>query len=163
MATMQIRAYRDDDLSTLRAIMVAAFDGVSIDQNIERQFGGINGRDWSWRKGRHLDADVQQDQDGIFVGEVNGKIVGFISTWCDKEAGIGHIPNLALAEGHRGHGLGRQLIEHALDHFRRAGMHCVRIETLDQNSIGCHLYTSMGFEEVAHQIHFVKPLKVKRA
>jgi ribosomal protein S18 acetylase RimI-like enzyme len=29
-----------------------------------------------------------------------------------------------------------------------------RIETLVQNGVGNHLYTSIGFREVARQIHF---------
>ena len=34
-----IRPYRDEDLPLLRAMTVEAFQGVSIDQNIEREFG----------------------------------------------------------------------------------------------------------------------------
>ena len=33
-----------------------------------------------------------------------------------------------------------------------------RIETLAHNAVGQHFYPSMGFEEVARQIHYVKPL-----
>jgi hypothetical protein len=33
-----------------------------------------------------------------------------------------------------------------------------RIETLEQNPIGQHLYPSLGFQEFARQIHFIKPL-----
>ena len=76
----------------------------------------------------------------------------------DTTAGIGHIPNLAVRAGHRGRGLGRRLIEHALDHFRRQGMTHARIETLENNDAGHHLYTSMGFEELTRQVHFIKAL-----
>jgi len=33
-----------------------------------------------------------------------------------------------------------------------------KIETLAQNAVGCHLYPSVGFEEVARQVHFVMAL-----
>jgi ribosomal protein S18 acetylase RimI-like enzyme len=59
----------------------------------------------------------------------------------------------------RGQGVGRRLIEHALSHFRAAGMTVAKIETLEQNTIGRHLYPSVGFVEVARQIHYAMPLQ----
>jgi ribosomal protein S18 acetylase RimI-like enzyme len=155
---MLIRPYRPDDLPTLKAITTAAFDGVSIDQGIEREFGHMNGHDWQWRKARHLDDDAARDPAGIFVAEENGAVIGYITTWQDREAGIGHIPNIAIDAAFRGQGLGRKLIEHALAHFRAAGLSHAKIETLVQNDIGNHLYRSLGFREVARQIHFVAAL-----
>jgi len=46
----------------------------------------------------------------------------------------------------------------ALDYLRDQGMECAKIETLAQNPIGSHFYPSVGFEEVARQIHYVKRL-----
>jgi ribosomal protein S18 acetylase RimI-like enzyme len=156
---MQIRAFRPQDLPTLKQITVEAFHGVSIDQGIEREFGLVNGHDWKWRKARHLDDDAVREPAGIFVAEDDGRIVGYITTWCDREAGLGHIPNLALVPDYRGRGLGRRLIEHALDHFRRVGLTHARIETLEQNAVGNHLYPSLGFREVARQVHFCADLR----
>ena len=156
---MLIRPFHPDDLPTLKAITVMAFDGVSIDQGMERLFGTINGHDWQWRKSRHLDDDAARAPDGIFVAELEGRIVGYISTWLDREASIGHIPNLVLMAECRGQGFGRKLIEYALDHFRRCGLTHAKIETLAQNGVGQHLYQSLGFREVARQIHFVADLQ----
>ena len=155
---MQIRPYRPDDLPVLKEIMVEAFDGVSIDQGIEREFGPINGHDWKWRKAQHLDIDAEREPDGILVVEDEGRIIGFISTWQEKEAGIGHIPNISFRPECRGRGLGRKLIEMALDRFRENGLTHAKIETLVQNDIGNHLYESIGFREVARQIHFAADL-----
>lgn len=138
---------------------VEAFDGVSIDQNIERQFGLIHGRDWRHRKGQHVDADAARDPEGIFVAHFpDGRIAGYVSTWCDRAAGVGHIPNLVVAAGLRGQGLGRRLLAHAAAHFRSQGVTHVRIETLDQNPVGNHLYRALGFREVARQVHFCAAL-----
>ena len=156
---MHIRPYRREDLPALKAITVAAFDGVSIDQGIENEFGLVNGHDWRWRKARHLDEDAAREPGGIFVAEHDGQPIGYITTWQDRAAGIGHIPNIAIAAEFRGHGLGRQLIEHALDHFRQSGLSHAKIETLVQNEVGNHLYRSLGFREVARQIHFVADLR----
>jgi ribosomal protein S18 acetylase RimI-like enzyme len=156
----RIRVFRFSDLPWLREMTAEAFDGVSIDQGIELAFGEINGHDWRWRKMRHVDDDVARDAAGVFVAETDdGRIIGFISTWCDPDAGIGHIPNVVVASGHRGHGLGRALIEHALQHFRDCGLTHARIETLVQNAVGQSLYTSIGFREVARQIHMAMDLR----
>ena len=48
--------------------------------------------------------------------------------------------------------------EHALQHFRDCGLTHAKIETLEQNATGQHLYTSLGFREVARQIHYVADL-----
>jgi len=155
---MRIRPFHDTDLSALKEITVEAFDGASIDQMIERRFGLLNGGDWRGRKARNIDADVERDAKGTFVAETDGEVVGYVTTWTDAEAGIGHIPNVAVRAGHRGHGIGRQLIDHALDHFRRMGMTHARIETLESNKVGHHLYTSIGFEEITRQVHFIMAL-----
>lgn len=154
-----IRPFRPGDLDRLREITVEAFNGVSIDQNAEAMFGLIHGRDWRWRKGRHVDDDARRDPAGIFILAEGDEVLGGITTWIDRDAGIGHIPNLALVPEVRGQGWGRRLIEHALDHFRRHGVSCVRIETLDQNEVGQRLYTSLGFREAARQIHYFMPLE----
>jgi ribosomal protein S18 acetylase RimI-like enzyme len=150
----EIRNYLPTDLPELKRITVEAFSGVSIDRRVEEHFGVINGHDWRWRKARHIDDDVARDPTGVFVAQFEGRVVGYITTWTDQEAGLGFIPNLAIDEQLRGQGLGRRLIEHALHHFRHKGVRHVRIETLAHNEIGQHLYPSCGFREVARQIHY---------
>ncbi len=155
----RIRPGRSDELDLLKEMTAEAFDGVSIDQGIEREFGIVSGHDWRWRKMRHLDEDLLHDSRGIFVAAADdGTVLGYVSSWCDREAGIGHIPNLVVAAGHRGRGIGRRLLEHILDHFRAQGLTHAKIETLVQNDVGNALYTSLGFREVARQIHFAMKL-----
>ena len=158
MTDVTFRPFQSSDLPALKSIMVDAFDGVSIDQGIENEFGPVNGRDWKWRKARHLDEDLRRDPDGIIVAERDGTVLGFISTWMDVEAGIGHIPNISLVPESRGQGIGRRLIELAQERFRTAGLTHAKIETLEQNGTGNHLYPSTGFRAVARQVHFVAEL-----
>ena len=152
------RPYRPQDFATIQHLTVESFRGVTLEQNVENALGVLNAHDWKWRKARHVDEDVAANPTGIFVAEADGKVLGYISTRVDREAGRGRIPNLAVAAEARGQGLGRKLIEHALDYFRREGLEYAVIETMAQNAIGHHLYTSCGFQEVARQVHFAQKL-----
>jgi ribosomal protein S18 acetylase RimI-like enzyme len=158
---MHIRPYQSGDLEFLRGLTVDAFQGVSMDQNMEARFGLIHGHDWRWRKARAIDADVAANPSGVFVAEESGQIIGYITTRVDTEAGIGQIPNMAVSAAARNRGLGRRLIEYALDYFRSQGLSHAKIETLDQNAVGQHLYPACGFQEVARQIHFMMDLNAQ--
>lgn len=158
MAQGHIRKYRDGDLPKLREITVLAFEGVSIDHNIERKFGLIAGKDWKFRKARHIDWDVQANPDGVFIYELDGEIVGYITTRLDYETKIGWIPNMAVHPNYQGKGIGKQLMETALNYLREAGMEYAKIETLEQNKVGSAFYPKVGFVEVARQIHYLMKL-----
>lgn len=154
-----IRPGRPVDVETIKALTVAAFDGVSIDQNIERWFGNIGEHDWRWRKARHIDDDFAAPDGMTAVAEyAAGEIVGYITMRIDREARVGTIPNLAVRVDHRGGGIGRMLLEHALEIFRGKNLVVARIETLEQNAVGSHLYPQLGFVEVARQIHYARLL-----
>jgi ribosomal protein S18 acetylase RimI-like enzyme len=156
-----IRPYRDTDRDTVKAITVEAFGGVAIEHAIEQRFGMVADHDWRWRKARHIDADVEASGAVNWVAEdESGAVVGYVTTRIDREAGVGFIVNLAVRADQRGQGVGRQLIEHALDHFRAVGLELARIETLAQNRIGQALYPSCGFVEVARQVHYAQRLRV---
>ena len=149
-----IRPYQAGDLEALRRITIESFDGVSFDQIVESKFGLLNGHDWRWRKARHIEDDVTTHAAGTFVAEADGEILGYITTAIDHAAGKARIPNLAITAQARGQGLGRKLIQHALDYLRREGVAYAMIETMAGNEVGEHLYPSCGFVEIGRQIHF---------
>ena len=153
-----IRPYRPADLEAMKLLTVESFDGVTLEQNVENALGVLHGHDWRWRKARHIDDDVKANPAGVLVAEAEGRVVGYVTTLVDRLAGKGRIPNLAVAAELRGQGLGRRLIEHALDYFRREGLSYAMIETMAQNEIGQHLYPACGFIEVARQVHFARKL-----
>ena len=157
-ARLSIRPYEDRDLDVVKEVTVEAFDGIAIDQIIERREGLLRGGDWRARKVRHIDADVSRETGAVYVGEIDGSVVGYATTWTDEASGVGHIPNVAVRVAFQGMGIGRRLIDHALDGFRAAGMTHAKIETLEANAVGYGLYSSMGFEELARQVHFLKKL-----
>ena len=157
-----IRRYRPDDLERLKQITVICFEGVSIDHNIEKTFGQFADTDWKARKSRHMDEDVAANADGIFVWEEDGKVIGYITTRLFQDSLIGQIPNISVLPGHQGKGIGKALMKAAFDYFEEQGMKVAKIETLDQNDVGQQFYPSVGFKEVARQIHYAMPLKNRK-
>jgi len=154
-----IRTYQSADLEAIKVITLVGFAGVSLDHALEEKLAGeLAGHDWRWRKARHIDDDVAAHAQGIFVAEAEGEVLGYISTALDREAGKGRIPNLAVALDARGQGIGRALIEHALDYFRDENLAYAVIETMDSNPVGQTLYPDSGFQEIARQVHYAQRL-----
>ena len=153
-----IRLVRKGEIARLREITAAVFGGVSLDEAVERRFGRMGGAPWQERKASHIDTDYRIDPRGVLVAEIGGEIVGYVTTSMDLANRVGYIANMAVAAESQGKGVGRRLVEAALDRFRRAGLTGARIATLETNKVGRHLYPAMGFEEVARQIYFYKKL-----
>jgi ribosomal protein S18 acetylase RimI-like enzyme len=155
-----IRPYEGRDRQRLREITAEVFGPAAVDYHIERRFGIVQRRDWRWRKLRHIDDDIRSNAAGIFVyAEPDGTLVGYVSVQLDRDAGIGRIANLAVTGKAQGRGIGRALLDHALEYIAAEQMMLARIETLVGNAVGEHLYAAMGFEEVSRQIYFVKRIR----
>jgi ribosomal protein S18 acetylase RimI-like enzyme len=156
---ISIRPYREPDRAAVVALTIDAFQGVSIDHNLDERLGPLAGRDWRWRKGRDIERDIAMPSTELAIAEdESGAVVGYVTMDFDPETRIGWIHNLSVSADLRGRGLGRQLLQHALERFRAAGMTVAKIETLEQNPIGRRLYPALGFREVARQIHYAMPL-----
>lgn len=156
--SVTIRPYQSSDLAELQRITVEGFEGIAIDESVEKVFGPLGDKDWRWRKAQTVVEDCAANPRGVFVAEEAGNVLGWVSTRVDRDSRKGRIPNLAVDSTARGRGLGRQLIEHALDYMRREGMAFAMIETMTNNPIGQNLYPSCGFVEIARQIHYAVKL-----
>jgi ribosomal protein S18 acetylase RimI-like enzyme len=156
--SVTIRGFSSSDLERLKEITIESFSTVSFDQMVESRFGILGGHDWRWRKAQQIDADVSANPQGVFVAEESGEILGYITTTVDREASKGRIPNMAVVAAARGKGIGRALIQHALDYFKREGLALAVIETMQGNETGKHLYSSCGFDEISRQIQFAVKL-----
>jgi ribosomal protein S18 acetylase RimI-like enzyme len=160
----QLRTYRVEDLPRLQEITGLTFGPVSLDANIERTLGPFGATDWRDRKVAAIAEDCRLQPDGVFVAEDDaGQIVGYVTTRLNRASSVGWIPNLAVDPGRQSQGLGRALLERALEFFQERGMEIARIETLEQNSVGQKLYPRLGFVEVGRQIHYAKRLDSRDA
>jgi len=153
-----IREFRPADSDAIVAITIEVFEQVSIDAMIERAVGA-GGACWQDVKAASVRAELRANPAGCFVAELDGGPVGYVTTIVNRLASRGHVANLAVAAACQGRGIGRCLLERALDYFRSLGLAAAKIETLVRNKAGEHLYTPVGFRELTRQIHFVMDLK----
>jgi ribosomal protein S18 acetylase RimI-like enzyme len=160
---ISIRTYHPADRSRLQEITAQTFGPVSIDRNMEQLLGPFGAGGWQARKLDAIADDCRAQPDGVFVAEAAGTpghVVGYVTTRLNRAASIGWIPNLAVDPAYQGKGLGRALLDHAIEFFRTSGMQVAKIETLEQNAVGQALYASLGFTEVARQIHYAMRLDI---
>ncbi|WP_395094227.1 GNAT family N-acetyltransferase [Armatimonas sp.] len=154
-----IRLFCPEDLPRLQEITALTFGPVSIDRNMEQLLGEFGPSDWQARKLAAIALDCELQPEGVFVAvDTEDRPVGYVTTRLQPASGIGWIPNLAVDPVCQGQGLGRALLERALAFFRESGMEVAKIETLEQNPIGQSLYPSLGFQEVARQVHYARKL-----
>ncbi|MFL5579460.1 MAG: GNAT family N-acetyltransferase [Gemmatimonadaceae bacterium] len=90
------------------------------------------------------------DTGGVHVVAVDGagEVVGWCDVSRDLRPGYGHGGRLGmgLLPAHRGQGLGRRLIEAALEGARQKGMERVELEVYASNERALRLYEHVGFE-----------------
>ena len=155
---VEIRPYAAADSGRVRELTIEGFDGVSIDQATDRQFGVGPYPSWDERKWMSTSRQLEAHAEHAFVAELGGEVVGYITTDINYTVRSGRILDMAVDARMRRRGIGKRLIAHALAHFRSLGLALARIETLEQNDAGRALYPQFGFAEVARQIHFAMRL-----
>lgn len=84
-----------------------------------------------------------------YVWEQDGRVVGNVTV--SRPTGHAHrwqISNVAVLDKYRGQGIGRRLMEAALDHVTRRGGRTAYLYVRDDNPSAMHLYLGLGFAEV---------------
>ena len=157
LGNVKIRPYRRADRAAILQIAATDFEGVSLDENVERAFGPMGER-WQELKRRAVDSDLNHNPQSALVAELRGTIIGFVCNRLYRMRSIGHVANLAVARKYQGRGVGKALMAASLAHFRRRGMRYVRIETLEQNTRASAFYPALGFKEVGRQIYYFREL-----
>jgi ribosomal protein S18 acetylase RimI-like enzyme len=153
-----IREYRRADRKAVLDITGNTFAGACMDYMMEKHFGRIAHTSWQERKRRGVDYDLRQNPEHVLIAELDGTVIGYVCNRIYRSESTGHIANLAVDGRHQGHGVGKMLIRASLDYFRSMGMKYARIEALDQNATGMHLYPAFGFKEIGRQIYFLREL-----
>jgi GNAT superfamily N-acetyltransferase len=97
--------------------------------------------------------------EGAFVAEDEGAIVGFACVEPPAWSGRAAVSHLYVAPSHRGHGVGRGLLD-ALDaHAHAAGARCLFVETQNVNYPAVRFYLACSFALVGLDQSFYDPIE----
>lgn len=134
---MKIRRGRREDLQYLPSILMEAYTGLE-------EYGekDIN------RARKYIEELYQEDPECFFVAEINGEIVGFIFCnrfWYSKfEHGrVGAIHEIVVLPTHRHAGIGKMLIEKAMEELKPSK---IELWVGEKNKKAIEFYEKMGFE-----------------
>ena len=95
-----------------------------------------------WKKGPGFDPV------GMFIAELNGEAVGRVQAYIDKERREkkGFIRGLGVVPKYRRRGIGRKLVEKAIESIRERGMEEAQCYMRDDKPICKHLFESIDFK-----------------
>ena len=97
---------------------------------------------------------LRRSQDAVvFVVEASEGIVGRLSVGRDPHPASAHVADLGLmvAKGHRRQGIGRALLERAVDWARRAGVSKLELHVFPHNEPAIQLYEAFGFRREGYR------------
>jgi len=104
---------------------------------------------WASETRQEFEAFLAYDPGGCFVAEVDGRPVGIcVAT---PYAEFGFVGELIVAEAVRGRGIGRRLLEHAVQYLRDCGAQTIY---LDGVLATVSLYERVGFRRVCRCLRF---------
>jgi len=83
-----------------------------------------------------------------------GSVLGYVVAWFVADQG--EIANIAVAPDQRGQGVGRALLDAALEEAATRGIAAVFLEVRDSNQRARELYASRGFEEVGRRRRYYR-------
>lgn len=140
-----VRRATEDDLKSLLEIAGEVFNVTRYyhDPIIPKDKADIIYKEWVKNTLRGKFGDM------ILVWEEKKKVLGLIAL--DKK---GQIPLVGVSKNARGKGIGRELVESALNQFRDWGIKKILVETQMTNIPALSLYQSCGFKIVDSHLTF---------
>lgn len=123
----------------IRVMTIADYDGV-YDLWRSTPGMGLNSTDDS-REG--IEKYLNRNPETCFVAVEGDTIVGAILTGHDGRRG--YIYHTAVLPSCRNHGIGRQLVDHAMKALEKEGIHKVALVAFSRNETGNAFWEKMGF------------------
>ena len=146
-ATALVRAARPEDARSVAEVHVAswrhAYRGLLRDEYLERL--SVDDREAMWL-GAFADSDAKS---GVFVAEVDGRIVGFASFGPSRDEdvpeGTGEVPAIYVEPAALGTGVGRELFDAATVALRDAAFSRATLWVLEANTLARRFYERAGW------------------
>jgi len=145
-AELELRPWRDEDLSASARLIAAAYSGHP-DGVINDQYRSVHG------SMRFLHNIVRYSGCGVFSAQVSHVVVernshelAALVLGSRVSPQSGHITQLCVHPDYRRHGLARMLLSVAAAHFVRQGVSEISLTVTEANSGAIELYRSEGYE-----------------
>lgn len=136
---IRIRRFRDKDTSAIRELVFSVLEEFGLEPELDGMDADLDDPESAYRAGG---GDLWVIEDG------RGRIAGTCGVWPDPvDRTRCELRKMYLNPDLRGRGLGRELLDIALDHARRQGFARMELETAEAMHVARRLYRRMGFEE----------------
>jgi GNAT superfamily N-acetyltransferase len=113
--------------------------------------------------GRFLVSQLDDPESTVQVAERDGQLMGYVfaalepMSWKELRAACGFIHDVYVDESARRSGVGRRLVEAAIDWLGRHGAPRVVLGSAAKNAAAQRLFTSMGFRQTMIEMTFEIP------
>ncbi|MEO9599297.1 GNAT family N-acetyltransferase [Parasphingorhabdus sp.] len=131
-------------------IRLATSDDAAFLPDIERSAGtaflSIPGLEWL-AADEAMAAEAHQiyiDESTVWVATLDDRCIGFVTTATYGDTL--HIVELAVANGHQGHGIGRQLMDRARQYAVENDLQALTLTTFRDLSFNQHFYQKLGYQ-----------------
>lgn len=86
--------------------------------------------DWRSEKKRQVRSACSRKSGAkVYIAELEGKVVGFITYYLNESTGIAEIGNNTVEPQYQGLGIGTAMCRFVLGRMKEAGMKCARVTT----------------------------------
>ena len=102
-----------------------------------------------WSEQSFIDEMTKNVCARYMVAEENGRILAFAGAWLIFDEG--HITNIAVAEEHRGRGIGRAVTEALKQYAANMGVQYMTLEVRRSNLVAQSMYKKLGFIELGYR------------
>jgi len=154
-----IRKAKPEDMESIVQITAEAFEGYTVSYLLEKKYGvKFGGKPWREWKGAELKAFCENSLDRVYVAELNGVVVGYMTYNLDRAKRIGSVGNNAVSPAYQRRGIATNLLKAVLETFKEEGMGYAQVGTMEIDIPARRLYEKAGFEELSKSVYYFMKL-----
>jgi len=131
MMNLTIRHASEDDIEDLIELTLLAFKPIfkSFAQILGPEIFLILYPDWKAAQTEVVESELSNEDITVWLGELDGKVVGLITQKLNKESKMGEVRFLAVHPDYQNQGIGSTLNVFVVEQMKRAGMSAAMIST----------------------------------
>ena len=150
---IRIRAYQPSDKDQLRELVIES--NLYQKQRLEQE--SLNVEEVQTGTARIFNQNIEEKNFQYIVAEDNQKLVGFVLVEVSSMyVGKGSIDDLYLRETYRGQGIGKKLVQAAIDWLKQKNIQSVSLAVHKTNQAAIKLYTEFGFTDESESYRYLR-------